>query len=60
MDIATKQHTFSQKPPSNDENPFEIPNQETVASLMETEQIALDSSVKGYCNLDELFADLED
>lgn len=42
--------------------PFEIslnrPNAETVEAMLEAERIADDPSVKGYDNLDELFADL--
>jgi DNA-damage-inducible protein J len=42
--------------------PFEIslnqPNRETLAALMEAERIAKDPSVKGYTDMDELFADL--
>ena len=42
--------------------PFEItrtPNKETVAAMLEAEQIALDPNVKGYTNLDLLFKDLK-
>lgn len=43
--------------------PFDIslnqPNKETIAAMLEAERIAKDPSVKGYTNLDELFADLE-
>ena len=43
--------------------PFDIkldqPNKETVAALLEAERIAKDPSVKGYSNLDELFAELK-
>lgn len=42
--------------------PFEIsldrPDRETVAAMREAERIARDPSVKGYTDLDELFADL--
>ncbi len=42
--------------------PFEVrleqPNKETVAAMLEAERIAKDPSVKGYNDLDELFADL--
>ena len=42
--------------------PFKItegrPNQETVAAMLEAERIAKDPSVKGYNNVDDLFADL--
>lgn len=43
--------------------PFAIslnkPNQETIAAMLEAERIAKDPSVKGYTDLDELFADLK-
>ena len=43
--------------------PFEVrleqPNKETVAAMLEAERIAKDPSVKGYNDLDELFADLK-
>ncbi len=35
------------------------PNRETVAAMIEAERIAKDPSVKGYTDLDELFADLK-
>ena len=42
--------------------PFEIslhqPNKETYAALLEADRIARDPSVKGYTNMEELFADL--
>ncbi len=40
---------------------FEIslnqPNQETITAMLEAERIAKDPTVKGYTDLDELFAD---
>ena len=43
--------------------PFEVrleqPNKETIAALLEAVRIAKDPSVKGYTDLDELFADLK-
>ncbi len=43
--------------------PFEVrleqPNKETIAAMLEAERIATDPSVKGYTDLDELFADLK-
>ena len=43
--------------------PFTIsinqPNKETIAAMLEAERIAKDPSVKGYNDLDELFADLK-
>ena len=42
--------------------PFDIslnqPNKETIAALLEAERIAKDPSVKGYTDMDELFAEL--
>lgn len=37
----------------------DVPNRETVSALLEAERIAKDSSVKGYNDVDELFADLD-
>lgn len=43
--------------------PFEIslnqPNNETIAAMLEAERIAKDPSVKGYTDLNELFAELK-
>ena len=43
--------------------PFDVklerPNKETTAAMLEAERIAKDPSVKGYNDLDELFADLK-
>ena len=43
--------------------PFDVrvdqPNKETIEAMLEAERIAKDSSVKGYTDLDELFADLK-
>ena len=36
-----------------------VPNKETVSAMLEAERIAKDSSVKGYNDVDELFADLD-
>lgn len=36
-----------------------VPNEETIAAMEEAEQIAHDPSVKGYTDLDALFADLK-
>ncbi len=38
---------------------LEQPNKETIAAMLEAERIADDPSVKGYDDLDELFADLK-
>ncbi|MCD8117213.1 MAG: type II toxin-antitoxin system RelB/DinJ family antitoxin [Oscillospiraceae bacterium] len=43
--------------------PFDVrldqPNKETVAAMLEAERIAHAPSVKGYTDLDELFAELK-
>ena len=43
--------------------PFEVeldkPGKETVAAMLEAQRIARDPSVKGYHDLDELFAELK-
>jgi len=42
--------------------PFEVsrmPNKTTLAAMKEAERIARDSNVKGYTDLDGLFAELE-
>ena len=43
--------------------PFEItlnhPSKDTIAAMLEAERIAKDPSVKGYNDLDELFAELK-
>ena len=35
------------------------PNKETVSAMLEAERIAKDSTIDGYKNVDELFADLD-
>ena len=35
------------------------PKKETTAAMLEAERLAKDPSVKGYTDLDELFADLK-
>ena len=35
------------------------PNKETIAAMLEAENIAKDPNVKGYTDLDEMFADLK-
>lgn len=43
--------------------PFDVkldqPNKETIAAMLEAEKIANDPSIKGYDDLDELFAELK-
>ena len=44
--------------------PFDVrpgqPNEETIAAMLEAERISKDPSVKGYNDLDELIADLNE
>ena len=41
------------------ENSINKPNKETIAAMLEAENIAKDPSIKGYNDLDELFTDLK-
>lgn len=63
MNISTAFNIFVRQALRERGIPFRItentPNNETVSALLEAERIAKDSSVKGYHNVDELFADLD-
>ena len=63
MNLSTAFNIFVRQSLREGRIPFSIsldaPNQETIAALREAERIANDPSVKGYDNLDELFADLK-
>ena len=63
MNISTAFTIFVRQALREGKIPFEIslntPNKETIAAMLEAERIAKDPNVKGYTNLDELFADLE-
>ena len=63
MNISTAFNIFVRQSLRDGGSPFEItlgrPNRETLEAMLEAERIAKDSSVKGYQNMDELFADLE-
>ena len=63
MNISTAFNIFIRQVLREGKIPFEIslnqPNYETVLALLESERIAKDSSVKGYTDLDEMFADLK-
>ena len=63
MNLSTAFNIFVRQSLREGRIPFSIslyaPNQETIAALREAERIAKDPSVKGYDNLDELFADLK-
>ncbi len=63
MNLSTAFNIFVRQSLREGRIPFDIslnqPSNETVAAMLEAERIAKDSSVKGYNDLDELFADLK-
>ncbi|MGI6435573.1 type II toxin-antitoxin system RelB/DinJ family antitoxin [Syntrophomonas erecta] len=63
MNISTAFNIFVRQCLREGRIPFEIalkqPNRETIEAMLEVERMAKDPTVKGYDNLDELFADLE-
>jgi len=64
MSLSTAFNVFVRQSLREGRIPFEIslqeePNEETIAALREAERIEKDPSVKGYHDLDELFADLK-
>ena len=63
MNLTTAFNIFVRQSLREGGIPFEIslnqPNKETIAAMLEAERIAKDPSVKGYNDLDELFADLK-
>ena len=63
MNLTTAFNIFVRQSLREGRIPFEIklerPNRETMAALLEAERIEKDPSVKGYRDLDELFADLK-
>ena len=63
MNLTTAFNIFVRQSLREGGIPFDIkleqPNRETIAALLEAERIAKDPSVKGYNDLDELFADLK-
>lgn len=62
MNMTTAFNIFVRQALREGRIPFEIslyqPNRETIAAMLEAERIARDPSVKGYTNMEELFADL--
>lgn len=62
MNISTAFNIFVRQAIRDGKIPFEIslnqPNSETVSAMLEAERIAKDPSVKGYTDLDKMFADL--
>ena len=63
MNITTAFNIFVRQTLREGRIPFDIsinnPNKRTVAAMIEAERIAKDPSIKGYTDMDELFADLE-
>lgn len=63
MNLSTAFNIFVRQSLREGRIPFDIslnyPNKETIAAMLEAERIAHDPSVKGYTDLDELFADLK-
>lgn len=63
MSMSTAFNVFVRQSLREGRIPFEVslnqPNKETISAMLEAERIAKDPSVKGYNDLDELFADLK-
>lgn len=63
MNLSTAFNIFVRQSLHEGGIPFEIrtdrPNKETIAAMLEAENIAKDPNVKGYTDLDEMFADLK-
>lgn len=63
MSMSTAFNVFVRQSLREGRIPFEVslnhPNKETISAMLEAERIAKDPSVKGYDDLDELFADLK-
>ena len=63
MNLTTAFNIFVRQSIREGGIPFEIsirqPKKETIAAMLEAERIAKDPSVKGYDDLDALFADLK-
>ena len=63
MNLSTAFNIFVRQSLREGGIPFEIrtdrPNKETIAAMLEAENSAKDPNVKGYTDLDEMFADLK-
>ena len=63
MNLSTAFNIFVRQSIRDGGIPFEItlnqPSKDTIAAMLEAERIAKDPSVKGYHDLDELFAELK-
>lgn len=64
MNISTAFNIFVRQSLREGGLPFDVtlnqPNKETIAAMLEAERIAKDPSVKGYIDLNQLFADLKE
>lgn len=63
MNLSTAFNIFVRQSIRDGGIPFEItlnqPSKDTIAAMLQAERIAKDPSVKGYNDLDELFAELK-
>ena len=63
MNLSTAFNIFVRQSIRDGGIPFEItlnqPSKDTIAAMLEAERIAKDPSVRGYNDLDELFAELK-
>ena len=63
MNLCTAFNIFVRQSLREGGMPFTItlnqPDKETISAMLEAERVAKDPSVKGYTDLDELFADLK-
>ena len=63
MNLSTAFNIFVRQSLREGAIPFKIhlerPNAETIAAMIEAKRIANDPSVKGYADINELFAELE-
>ena len=64
MNISTAFNIFVRQSLREGGLPFDVtlkqPNKDTIAAMLEAERIAKDPSVKGYTDLNQLFADLKE
>lgn len=64
MNLSTAFNIFVRQSLREGGIPFDIslkqPNKETIAAMLEAERIAKDPGVKGYTDLNQLFADLKE
>ncbi|WP_195985962.1 type II toxin-antitoxin system RelB/DinJ family antitoxin [Clostridium sp. D33t1_170424_F3] len=64
MNLSTAFNIFVRQSLREGGLPFEVtlnqPNKETIAAMLEAERIAKDPTVKGYTDVNQLFADLKE